>query len=196
MSSTVVKVRDLLVGMGVLRGTTTPKTSPCMATPRESGAEGEKVVNICPNMTGWEKGRLTDIEEEEVGSLLRRLTGEDGGLDGGSVGDSLVGVDRLVEGAATEELGDEGLDLRDTGGSTDEDNVVNLGAVHLGVLKDLLDRVEGGAEGDGVDLLEAGTRDGGGEVGSLRCRRDSVRDLQEHGEKRGNTPGRGSRPRR
>lgn len=42
LSSTVVKTRDLLVGIGVLRGTTTPKMSPCMATPRERGATSSK----------------------------------------------------------------------------------------------------------------------------------------------------------
>jgi hypothetical protein len=42
LSSTVVKVRDLFVGMGVFRGTTTPNTSPCMATPRERGATSRR----------------------------------------------------------------------------------------------------------------------------------------------------------
>ena len=42
LSSTVVNVRDLLVGMGVFRGTTTPKISPCMATPNERGATSRR----------------------------------------------------------------------------------------------------------------------------------------------------------
>lgn len=58
--------------------------------------------------------------------LLRRLTGKDGSLDSGAVGDGLVGVDVLVQLAATEELADQGLDLRDTCGTTNEDDVVNL----------------------------------------------------------------------
>ena len=42
LSSTVVNTRDLFVGMGVLRGTTTPKTSPCMATPSDRGATSRR----------------------------------------------------------------------------------------------------------------------------------------------------------
>jgi hypothetical protein len=116
---------------------------------------------------GNTEGEGSDIEEEEVGGLLGGLTGEDGSLDGGTVGDSLVGVDRLVELATTEVLGDERLDLGDTGGSTNENDVVNLRLVDLRVLENLLDGVDGGTEGGGVDLLETGTGDGGGEVLTL-----------------------------
>lgn len=42
LSSTVVNVRLFMHGMVVLRGTTIPKTSPCMATPRESGATSSR----------------------------------------------------------------------------------------------------------------------------------------------------------
>lgn len=38
LSSTVVNVLDFMVGIVVFLGTTTPKTSPCMATPRDNGA--------------------------------------------------------------------------------------------------------------------------------------------------------------
>jgi len=113
-----------------------------------------------------------NVEEEEVGGLVRGLSGEDGGLDGGTVRNGLVRVDGLVERAATEELGDERLDLRDTGGTTDEDNVVDLVLCDLGILQDLVDRGERVLEGRGVDLLESRTRDRGREVGSREERVD------------------------
>lgn len=116
---------------------------------------------------GDTEGEGGDIEEEEVLGLVRGLAGEDGSLDGGTVGNSLIGVDGLVELAATEELGNERLDLGDTGGSTDEDDVVDLLAGDLGVLQDLVDGVDGGLELGGVDLLETGTGDVGGEVLTL-----------------------------
>ena len=121
------------------------------------------------------KGRLcklTNIEKEEISGLLGGLTGKDSGLNGGTVSDGLIGVDGLVELTSTEELGNEGLDLGDTGRSSDEDDIVNLCSVHLGILENLLDGVEGGSEGGGVDLFETGTRDRGGEVGSLEERVD------------------------
>ena len=76
-----------------------------------------------------------DIQQEHVGSLSRRsLAGEDTSLNSGTVGDSLVGVDALLELLAVEEVGQELLDARDTGRTTDQHNVVNLGLLKGGVL--------------------------------------------------------------
>lgn len=70
---------------------------------------------------GDTKGQGADIEEEEVGSLSGlSLSGEDTGLDGGTVGNSLIGVDALLELLSVEELGKELLDLGNTGGSTNK----------------------------------------------------------------------------
>jgi hypothetical protein len=118
------------------------------------------------------KIQLTNIEEEEIGGLLGSLSSEDGGLNGGTVSDGLIGVDGLVELTSTEELGNEGLDLGDTSRSSDENDIIDLGAVHLGVLENLLDGVEGRTEGGGVDLLETGTGDRGREVDTLEERVD------------------------
>ena len=63
-----------------------------------------------------------DIEEEEVLSLLRSVTGEDGGLHGGTVRDGLVGVDTL-RGLLVEVLLKELLGLGDTSGTTDKDDL-------------------------------------------------------------------------
>lgn len=116
---------------------------------------------------GNTKGERGDIEKEEVGGLVGSLTGEDGSLDGSTVSNSLVGVDGLVELTTTEVLGDERLDLGDTGRTTNKDNVVNLGGRDLGVLEDLLDGVNSGLESDSVDLFEPGTGDVGREVVTL-----------------------------
>lgn len=116
---------------------------------------------------GNTKGERGDIEKKEVGGLVGGLTGEDSSLDSGTVSNSLIGVDRLVELSATEVLGNERLDLGDTGRTTDKDNVVNLGSGDLGVLEDLVNGVNGGLESGGVNLLESGTGDVGREVGTL-----------------------------
>jgi hypothetical protein len=56
------------------------------------------------------------------------------------------------------------LDLGNSGGTTNENNVVNLSSGDLGVLEDLLDGVDGRLESDGVDLLESSSGDVGREV--------------------------------
>src|SRR6202035_822311 len=72
------------------------------------------------------------VHEHNISRTL--LTGKDTCLDGGAEGDGLVGVDALGSLLATEELLDEALDDGDTGGATDEDDVVNLGLLGVGVL--------------------------------------------------------------
>lgn len=106
-----------------------------------------------------------DIEEEEVGGLSRGgLSGEDTGLDGGTVGNSLIGVDALLELLAVEELGQKLLDLGDTGGTTDKDDLVNGLLLDSSVLEDLSNGLDGARESLGVQVLETGTGDGHGEV--------------------------------
>ena len=70
----------------------------------------------------------------------------------------------LLELLAVEEVAQELLDTGNTGGTTDKDDLVNLGLLHAGVLEDLLDGVQGAREGLGVQVLETGTGDGGVEV--------------------------------
>eukprot|EP01084_Bolivina_argentea_P109167 195120_1 len=109
-------------------------------------------------------GQGGDVEQEETLGGLGLTSGQDVGLDGGTVGDSLIGVDGLVELLTVEEVRDQGLDLGDTGGATDQDDVVDGALVHLTVLHDLLDGLEGVAEEVAAHLLEAGTGDGALEV--------------------------------
>lgn len=106
-----------------------------------------------------------DIEQEHVGGLGRgSLAGKDTSLDSSTVGDSLVRVDALLELLAVKEVGKELLNTGDTSRTTDKHNVVNLGLLDLGVLQDLLNRLDSALEGLAVDLLETGTGDVGVKV--------------------------------
>merc|ERR1712021_320682 len=71
-------------------------------------------------------GEWGDIKKKELGSLLVTLSSKDGSLDGSTVSNSLIGVDGLVENLTIEEIGKHLLDLWDSSGSTDKDDLVNL----------------------------------------------------------------------
>ena len=113
------------------------------------------------------EGKRGNIEEEEILGLLGGVTRENGGLDSGTVSDSLIGVDGLAGLLAVEEVGDKLDDTGNTGGTTDEDDFVNVGLVDLGVTEDLLDRLESGAEEVLAELLETGTSERGVEIDTL-----------------------------
>lgn len=112
-------------------------------------------------------GEGSDIEEEDVLGLLGRVTAQDSSLDSGTVSDGLIGVDALVGLLAVEEVGDELDDAGNTGGATNEDDLVHVGLVDLGVAEDLLDGLEGAAEEVLAELLETGTGEGGVEIDTL-----------------------------
>jgi hypothetical protein len=59
------------------------------------------------------------------------------------------------------------LDFRDSGGTSDQDDFVDVGLVELGVPQGSHDGVHGSAEQVGVQLLEAGAGDGGVEIDAL-----------------------------
>jgi hypothetical protein len=131
--------------------------------------------NWCKDVAlhGDTKGEGNDIEKEEVGSLGGGgLSGEDTGLNGGTVGNSLVGVDALLELLATEEVTEELLDLGDTGGSTNEHNLVNLVLGDVGVLENLSNRVKSARESLLVQVLETSTGDVSVEVLTVKQRVD------------------------
>jgi hypothetical protein len=50
------------------------------------------------------EGEGSDVEQEKIGNFLGGVTGKDGGLDGGAVCDSLIGVDGLAKLLAVEEV--------------------------------------------------------------------------------------------
>lgn len=113
------------------------------------------------------EGEGGHIEKQEVLDLLASLSGENGGLHGSSVGDGLIGVDGLVELLAVEEVLQELLNLGDTGGSSDQDDLVDGGLAELGVSQHLLDGLQASAEQINAELLEPGSGDVGVEVNTL-----------------------------
>ena len=115
----------------------------------------------------------SDIEQQDlVGGLGRSVTRQDSSLDGGTVGNSLIGVDALVGLLAVEVVGDELLDTGDTSGTTNEDNLVDEALVDLGVSENTVDGLDGGSEEILAELLETSTGDGGVEVDTLEERVD------------------------
>lgn len=113
------------------------------------------------------EGERGDIEEEQVLGGLGSVTGKDSSLDGGTVCDGLIGVDGPVGLTAREHVGDELLDLGNTSGTTDKDDLVDGRLVDLGVAEDLFDGLHGTAEEVLAELLETGTGDGSVEVDTV-----------------------------
>ena len=135
----------------------------------DGGVTGDKDSHDTSSSLETE-GERGDIEEEEVLDLLASLASEDGGLDGSTIGNSLIRVDALVELLAVEKVLEERLDLGDTSGSSDKDNLVDEGLVHLSVAEALLNRLHALAEEVHVELLETSPGDRSGEVHTLEQR--------------------------
>ena len=132
---------------------------------------------------GYTKGEGNDIEEEKVSGVGGgSLSGKDTGLDGGTVGNGLIGVDALLELLAVEVVAEELLDLGDTGGTTNKDDLVNLALVDGGILHDLGNGVEGTSESLLVQVLETSTGDVGVEVLTVEQRVDLNSGLGGVGE--------------
>ena len=143
MSATVVKVRWKSLAFVVRHD------GVCAIYLLDGGDGGTAGDNVGEDVTlhGDTKGKGNNVEEEHVGGVGGGgLAGKDTGLDGGTVGDSLVGVDALLELLAAEEVGQKLLDLGDTGRATNEDNLVNLTLVDARIFADLLDWLNSAGE--------------------------------------------------
>jgi len=141
------------------------------------GVAGDELGHHATSSLDTERERSNVEQENLVGRLGRGVAGQNGGLDGGTVGNGLIGVDRLVGLLAVEVVGNELLDAGDTGGAADKDDLVDLGLVDLGVGQDAVHGLDGGAEEILAELLEAGTGDRGVEVDTLEKRVDLDRRL-------------------
>lgn len=117
------------------------------------------------------KGERNDIEKEEVSGLSGGgLAREDTGLDGSTVGNSLVGVYTLLELLTIEELRQELLDLGDTSGTTNQNDLVNGRLLDCSILEDLSNGFESARESLGIEFFETGTSDSHGEVFTIEER--------------------------
>lgn len=86
------------------------------------------------------------------------------------VGDSLVGVDVLAELAAVEEVPEHLLDLRDTRGPTDKNNVVDVVLSELGIAENAINGVQALTEEVNAKILELRPCDVSEEVYALEKR--------------------------
>ena len=128
---------------------------------RDRGVAGDELGHDTTRGLDTE-GKGVDIHENDVFSTL--LVAKNTSLDGSAESDSLVRVDTLGSLLAIEVLLNKSLDLGDTGGTTDKDDIVNLGLGNLGILENLLDRLEGLLEKVVVELLELGASQSLGEI--------------------------------
>mmetsp|Transcript_4613 Transcript_4613/g.11296 ORF Transcript_4613/g.11296 Transcript_4613/m.11296 type:complete len:148 (-) Transcript_4613:666-1109(-) len=85
-------------------------------------------------------GERSDIQQQNVGGGRSALVGQDRGLHGGTVRDSLIRVYGSVRLLAVEELLQHRLHLRNTGGTTDQHDFVHVLLVNAGVTQRLLNR--------------------------------------------------------
>ena len=133
----------------------------------DGGVSGDELGHL-PTGGLDTQGQWRNIEEKDLGGRLgRSVTGENGSLDGSTVGNSLIRVDGLVGLLAIEVVGDEFLDSGDTGGTSDEDDLVDLGLVDLRISKDSIDWGGSGSEKVLAKLLETSAGDGGVEIDTL-----------------------------
>lgn len=92
------------------------------------------------------KGEWSDVQEDYFVDGFGGVSGEDSGLDCGSVGYGFIGVDVSVWFFAIEEIFDQLDDHWNSGGSTDQDNIVNLVFTDARIFKNFFDRSHAGFE--------------------------------------------------
>jgi hypothetical protein len=132
----------------------------------DSGVTLDKSSHDTTSGLNTERER-SNIEKKEILGLLGGITSQDSSLDGSTVGDSLIGVDGLVGLLTVEEVRDHLLDLGDTGGTTNKDDIVDGGLVDLGVTENLLNGFHGVTEKILVKFLETGTGQRSVEINTL-----------------------------
>ena len=89
-----------------------------------------------------------------------------------SISDRLVGVDRLVQLSTVEEILQQLLDFWNPSRSTNQDDVVYGGLVHLGVPQSFLNWFQCSTEQIGIQFLKASSCDTRVEVDALEQRVD------------------------
>ncbi|KAF1748048.1 hypothetical protein GCK72_024515 [Caenorhabditis remanei] len=110
-------------------------------------------------------GKWVDIKKNNLSGVF--LSRDNSSLDGGSVGNGLIRVDSAGWFLSVKELLDELLDLWNSGGSSDKNNLVDIILLEVRVFKNLLHWLESSTEEIHVELLELGTGEGLREVFSV-----------------------------
>jgi len=113
------------------------------------------------------EGQRGDIEQQHVLARFTSITVEDGGLDGGTVGDSLIGVDGSARLLTVEEILDQFLHLGDTSGTTDKHDFGDVLLVDLGGLECGFDGEHGSLEVVEAEFFKLGTGESAGEVDTV-----------------------------
>jgi len=133
------------------------------------GNDGTTFDNLRHNTTNGlnSEGKGSDINEEDILSLIVSLASENTSLDGSTISDSLIGVNTTVGFFSIEEVLHELLNLGDTGGTTDKYDFINLSLLETRVVKDLLDGLEGLLEKITAEFFESSTGDSLLEIDSI-----------------------------
>jgi hypothetical protein len=135
---------------------------------RNGGVSGDKHRHHSALKLNSE-GKRGNIEEDQVGDNTGKVstsagtTGlEDGSLHGSSESNSLIGVHRLAKLDAVIEVRDQGiLDGRNTGGSSDKDDISDGISLDIGILQHLTDSVHASLEETERQLVEDSSSKGG-----------------------------------
>ena len=116
------------------------------------------------------------IQQEDI----FHVTGQHTALDRGAHGHDFVGVHAAVRLLAEEGL-HQFLDLRDTGGTTHEQDLVNIGRIQLGILEGLAARLDGTLEQIVAEHFELGAGKGLHQVFGDTVHRHDVRQVDFRG---------------
>lgn len=93
-------------------------------------------------------------------------------MNGGTVGNSFVRVDRFVEAFAVEKVFEKLLNFGDPGRTSDENDLMDLRLVVFSVTKSFLDWLEGSSEEVSAKLFESSSGDVGIEINTFEERID------------------------
>ena len=123
-----------------------------------------------------------NIDEKNILGLFSGLATENTTLNSGAISDSLVWVNTSVWFLTVEEVLNELLNLGDTGGATNENDLVNLASLQLRVIHDGLDGFERVFEEVVAKFLELGTSQGLLEVDAVDEGLDGNLNLLDSGQ--------------
>ena len=93
-------------------------------------------------------------------------------MDSSTISNSLIGIDALLELLSVEEIAEELLYPRNTSGTTNKDDLIDLALIDISVLQHLLNRLDGSVERLSIEVLETSTGDVGGKVFTIEKRVD------------------------